>query len=108
MGLHLMFGGLVPVLICGFPGPLMAFAPQTNVIYKLSLPTTKQLIRPDLTSTQIYKGPLLYSDQSIGLQNMNTAVLTKAILYQIQIENENRKTLLDYCTDNSNSLCNSF
>ena len=97
--LHLM----VPVLICGFPGPLMALAPKTNVIYKLSLPATKQLIRPDLTSTQLFCS----KEESIGLQDMNTrycCCTDKGDFYQIWLESETRNTLLDFCTDNSNSF----
>ena len=68
------------VLICCFPGPVMALLPpQTNVIYKLSFSGTKQLIRPKPTSTLIYKGPLLYTDKRTHLQttNSNTKRLVK-------------------------------
>ena len=46
--------------------------PQTNVIYKLSFSSTKQLIRPKPTSTLIYKGPLLYTDKRTHLQTTNS------------------------------------
>ena len=68
------------MLICCFPGPVMALLPpQTNVIYKLSFSSTKQLIRPKPTSTLIYKGPLLYTDKRTHLQttNSNTKRLLK-------------------------------
>ena len=94
-------GGLVDkkktVLICCFPGPVMALLPpQTNVIYKLSFSSTKQLIRPKPTSTLIYKGPLLYTDKRTHLQttNSNTKRLVKLFT--------NAK---EFCTDvKSNSL----